>query len=98
MWAAFGSAGRITAMAKSPTQLVVARRSGGRPNEGGAGDKRRSDKGNSFNTKNRRRGRPAWLRSPDDSPLRDGNRDRLLGLLTDRCVEVIVIIKRDHQA
>ncbi|KAJ9514291.1 hypothetical protein QJQ45_012316 [Haematococcus lacustris] len=29
-----------------------------------------------FNTANRRRGRPAHLRSPDDSPLRDGNRDR----------------------
>lgn len=32
----------------------------------------------------RRRGRPAWMRSPTDSPLRDGNRDRLVGLLTER--------------
>lgn len=32
----------------------------------------------------RRRGRPAHLRSPTDSPLRDGNRDRLVGLLTKR--------------
>lgn len=29
-----------------------------------------------FAAQNRRRGRPAHLRSPDDSPLRDGNRDR----------------------
>lgn len=34
---------------------------------------------------NRRRGRPAWTRNPDDTPLRDGNRDRLIGLLTERC-------------
>jgi hypothetical protein len=26
------------------------------------------------------------MRSPDDTPLRDGNRDRLMGLLTARCV------------
>lgn len=26
-------------------------------------------------------------RNPYDSPLRDGNRDRLMGLLTTRCVE-----------
>lgn len=32
----------------------------------------------------RRRGRPAHLRSPDDSPLRDGNRDMMVGLLTER--------------
>lgn len=25
------------------------------------------------------------MRSPDDTPLRDGNRDRLMGILTDRC-------------
>ncbi len=33
---------------------------------------------------NRRKGRPAWTRNPDDTPLRDGNRDRLIGLLTER--------------
>eukprot|EP01026_Neomeris_dumetosa_P066956 TRINITY_DN650_c0_g1_i1.p3 TRINITY_DN650_c0_g1~~TRINITY_DN650_c0_g1_i1.p3 ORF type:complete len:222 (-),score=11.73 TRINITY_DN650_c0_g1_i1:413-1078(-) len=32
----------------------------------------------------RRKGRPAWTRSPDDSPYRDGNRDRLIGMLTQR--------------
>jgi hypothetical protein len=26
------------------------------------------------------------LRTPYDTPLRDGNRDRLIGLLTERCV------------
>lgn len=30
----------------------------------------------------RRRGRPTWKISQDDSPLRDGNRDRLMGQLT----------------
>ena len=34
----------------------------------------RSRKGESYEKKKRRRGRPAWTRSPDDSPLRDGNR------------------------
>lgn len=33
-------------------------------------------KGGAFNSPQRRRGRSAMLRSPDDSPLRDGNRDR----------------------
>lgn len=41
-----------------------------------------SRKGDSYEQKTRRRGRPAWMRSPYDSPLRDGNRDRLVGLLT----------------
>eukprot|EP00887_Chlorella_sp_A99_P008002 scaffold12.g8002.t1 len=45
--------------------------------------------GGSFETKNRRRGRPAWMRSPDDTPLRDGNRDRLMGLLTERAVKTL---------
>ena len=45
----------------------------------------RSHKGQNFEDKKRRRGRPAHLRSPYDTPLRDGNRDRLIGLLTDRC-------------
>lgn len=33
-------------------------------------------KGSAFSAQTRRRGRPAHLRSPDDTPLRDGNRDR----------------------
>jgi hypothetical protein len=44
----------------------------------------RSDRFSSGGKKARRRGRPAWMRSPTDSPLRDGNRDRLVGLLTER--------------
>ncbi|KAL6759503.1 hypothetical protein V8C86DRAFT_3133300 [Haematococcus lacustris] len=44
-----------------------------------------------FNTANRRRGRPAHLRSPDDSPLRDGNRDRLIGLLTERAARTLLV-------
>eukprot|EP00210_Caulerpa_lentillifera_P006307 g6024.t1 len=43
-----------------------------------------SSKGTPSGDGNRRRGRPAHLRSPSDSPLRDGNRDRLIGLLTQR--------------
>lgn len=46
----------------------------------------KSRKGKQFEGQNRRKGRPAYLRSPDDSPLRDGNRDRLIGLLTERYV------------
>lgn len=37
-----------------------------------------------YDSPKRRRGRPAHLRSSFDSPLRDGNRDRLIGLLTKR--------------
>lgn len=40
--------------------------------------------GNVFKGEKRRKGRPAHMRSPYDTPLRDGNRDRLLGLLTER--------------
>lgn len=65
--------------------IVSARRdSGDRPYDGK--NARRSGKGESYTNKNRRRGRPAWQRSPDDTPLRDGNRDRLMGLLTERFV------------
>lgn len=39
--------------------------------------------------KKRRKGRPAWQRSPDDSPYRDGNRDRLIGLLTERAARTL---------
>ena len=46
----------------------------------------KSPKGESFERANRRKGRPAWRRSPDDTPLRDGNRDRLMGLVTARAV------------
>lgn len=49
----------------------------------------KSPKGASFEAGNRRRGRPAWRRSPDDSPLRDGNRDRLVGLLTQRATRTL---------
>eukprot|EP00199_Chlamydomonas_sp_CCMP681_P006637 CAMPEP_0119109210 /NCGR_PEP_ID=MMETSP1180-20130426/17735_1 /TAXON_ID=3052 ORGANISM="Chlamydomonas cf sp, Strain CCMP681" /NCGR_SAMPLE_ID=MMETSP1180 /ASSEMBLY_ACC=CAM_ASM_000741 /LENGTH=296 /DNA_ID=CAMNT_0007094937 /DNA_START=15 /DNA_END=905 /DNA_ORIENTATION=+ len=38
----------------------------------------------------RRKGRPAHLRSPDDSPMRDGNRDRLIGLLTERATRTLL--------
>jgi len=41
-------------------------------------------KGASFSKADRRRGRPAYLRSPDDTPLRDANRDFMLGVLTAR--------------
>jgi hypothetical protein len=50
----------------------------------------RSQKGASFERTNRRKGRPAWRRSPDDSPLRDGNRDRLIGFLTERAARTLV--------
>jgi len=62
--------------------LTLARKSGGRSYDGE--NSRRSGKGSSYENKKRRKGRPAWQRSPDDTPLRDGNRDRLMGLLTDR--------------
>ena len=70
----------------SPNSVIVCVRkdSGGRAYDGE--NARRSGKGSSYSNKNRRRGRAAWLRSPDDTPLRDGNRDRLMGLLTDRYV------------
>lgn len=44
------------------------------------------DKGKGQNDRSpkRRRGRPAHLQSSLDTPLRDGNRDRLIGLLTKR--------------
>lgn len=58
------------------------RGSGGRSYDGE--NARRSERGKSYTNSNRRKGRPAWQRSPDDTPLRDGNRDRLMGLLTDR--------------
>jgi hypothetical protein len=53
--------------------------------------KRGSMRGTSVSADNekRRRGRSAHLRSPDDTPLRDGNRDRLMGLLTDRAARTL---------
>lgn len=57
------------------------RASGGGPRKGG---KPKAGRGASYESGTRRKGRPAWQRSPDDTPLRDGNRDRLVGLLTDR--------------
>jgi len=50
-----------------------------------------SKKGTSFEKKDRRRGRPAHLRSPDDSPLRDANRDFVMGLLTARASRTLVV-------
>ncbi|KAF5838472.1 hypothetical protein DUNSADRAFT_2801 [Dunaliella salina] len=41
--------------------------------------------------KKRRRGRPAHLRSPDDTPLRDGNRDIMAGVLTERAAKTLLI-------
>ena len=38
----------------------------------------------------RRQGRPPSQRSPDDSPLRDGNRDRIEGLLTMRAAKTLL--------
>lgn len=49
----------------------------------------RSGKGGKWSSTVRRRGRPAHQRSPDDSPLRDGNRDRLIGLLTQRAAKTL---------
>lgn len=49
----------------------------------------RSSKGTLYMNPNRRRGRPAHQRSPEDSPLRDGNRDRLIGLLTLRAAKTL---------
>ncbi|KAK9816716.1 hypothetical protein WJX72_004127 [[Myrmecia] bisecta] len=54
-----------------------------------AQDNSRSRKGKSYENKKRRRGRPAWQRSPDDTPFRDGNRDRLIGLLTKRATRTL---------
>jgi len=41
--------------------------------------------------KKRRRGRSAHLRSPDDTPLRDGNRDIMAGVLTERAAKTLLI-------
>lgn len=50
----------------------------------------RSEKGSAFEDAKRRRGRPAWRRKQDDTPLRDGNRDRLMGLLTERAARTLL--------
>ena len=57
--------------------------------DGGGVLRTRSSKGMSYTNESRRRGRPAHVRSPDDSPLRDGNRDRLIGLLTKRAAKTL---------
>jgi hypothetical protein len=57
--------------------------------DGGARLRHRSNRGVAYMNKSRRKGRPAWQRSPDDSPLRDGNRDRLIGLLTLRAAKTL---------
>ena len=76
------------AQQRAGLRVLAKRESGGRSYDGE--NARKSGKGQSYTNKNRRRGRPAWQRSPDDTPLRDGNRDRLMGLLTDRCVVFVV--------
>jgi hypothetical protein len=39
------------------------------------------------------------MRSPDDTPLRDGNRDRLMGLLTARATTTLMhTIQEDNPA
>ncbi|GIL88708.1 hypothetical protein Vretimale_17286 [Volvox reticuliferus] len=66
--------------------------------ESGDAERPSSSKGKSFSGERRRRGRPAHLRSPDDSPLRDGNRDRLMGLLTERAAKTLAyyLIETNH--
>jgi hypothetical protein len=49
----------------------------------------RSHSGTAYANSTRRRGRPAHVRSAEDSPLRDGNRDRLIGLLTLRAAKTL---------
>lgn len=71
-----------------PRHVSFAASSDGQEEAAGGEGKDKGDKGkelgNVFQGDKRRRGRPAHLRSPYDTPLRDGNRDRLLGLLTER--------------
>jgi hypothetical protein len=57
--------------------------------DGGAFLRSRSSRSVKYMKPSRRRGRPAHMRSPDDSPLRDGNRDRLIGLLTKRAAKTL---------
>ena len=74
-----------------PLSARVPSRSGGRDarDDGGATLRTRFNKGVTYMNASRRRGRPAHQRSPDDSPLRDGNRDRLIGLLTKRAAKTL---------
>ena len=53
--------------------------------------KKNLSKSSHFEDKNRRRGRPASKRSPDDSPLRDANRDYLYGILTIRAIRTLIV-------
>lgn len=48
-------------------------------------------KGKNFEKADRRKGRPAHLRSPDDSALRDANRDIMLGVLTARASRTLIV-------
>jgi hypothetical protein len=72
-------------------QLPLSARVPGRDtrDDGGPSLRARSAKGTLYMSATRRRGRPAHQRSPDDSPLRDGNRDRLIGLLTLRAAKTL---------
>ncbi|CAK0769965.1 hypothetical protein CVIRNUC_003720 [Coccomyxa viridis] len=86
------SGGRSTAtLNRKPLWITLQR-----PRPSSSGDRRRdgarerSRKGNSYENKTRRKGRPAHKRSPDDTPLRDGNRDRLIGLLTERATRTLL--------
>eukprot|EP00882_Tetradesmus_deserticola_P001384 GHRQ01001499.1.p1 GENE.GHRQ01001499.1~~GHRQ01001499.1.p1 ORF type:complete len:570 (+),score=231.36 GHRQ01001499.1:75-1784(+) len=66
--------------------------------ESDAAKRARSNHGKQFEAKTRRRGRPAWMRSPYDSPLRDGNRDRLIGLLTERAAKTLMVYLMETNA
>ncbi|KAF8055112.1 PTC52 [Scenedesmus sp. PABB004] len=61
-------------------------------------DRAASRKGKQYESKSRRRGRPAWMRSPYDTPLRDGNRDRLIGLLTERAAKTLMVYLMETNA
>eukprot|EP00879_Flechtneria_rotunda_P002039 GHRR01002217.1.p1 GENE.GHRR01002217.1~~GHRR01002217.1.p1 ORF type:complete len:556 (+),score=221.04 GHRR01002217.1:104-1771(+) len=78
--------------------LATARHSIVRVYANGSENRANSRKGKQFEQKNRRRGRPAWMRSPYDTPLRDGNRDRLIGLLTERAAKTLMVYLMETNA
>lgn len=57
--------------------------------------KAKSSKGKSFERVDRRRGRPASMRSPDDTPLRDANKDFMFGVLTARASRTLVLYMQE---
>ncbi|MEW5316139.1 MAG: hypothetical protein WDW38_007525 [Sanguina aurantia] len=86
---------RTSHICARPRSLHVVAQISGSQNSGSAGgaDKlaRNSLKGKNFSNTSRRKGREAHLRSPYDSPMRDGNRDRLIGLLTERAAKTLMV-------